>query len=135
MKYICKCGNPSKINLNNWRNGKRCQICGDILVFDMMLTSNVYLLRRGSQFKIGKNNRKSWRLVTHKNNGWEVIDKIGPIMGRDAHDIEKTIKYLLKNKGIPTGSEAGLEKFDGYSECWLANDLYVTSIDDLWNKL
>lgn len=135
MKYICKCGNQSEINLNNWRNGKRCKICGDAIVFDMKLPSNVYLLRREGQYKIGKNNRKSLRLVTHKNNGWEVIDKIGPIIGRDASEIEKTIKYLLKKNGVPTGKNAFGYKFDGSSECWSANDLFVTSLNDLWNKL
>jgi len=99
------------------------------------LPSNVYLLRREGQYKIGKNNRKSLRLVTHKNNGWEVIDKIGPIIGRDASEIEKTIKYLLKKNGVPTGKNAFGYKFDGSSECWSANDLFVTSLNDLWNKL
>ena len=135
MNYICKCGNPSKINLNNWRNGKRCQICGDVLVYDMSLLSNVYLLKKDDIFKIGKNNTKSWRLVTHKNNGWSVLDKLGPIKGKDAHEIEKTIKECLRQKGIPTGANAGLEKFDGYTECWLKKDLNISSINELWEKI
>jgi len=28
MKYKCKCGNISKINFNNFQNGKRCKKCG-----------------------------------------------------------------------------------------------------------
>jgi len=135
MQYICKCGNESKINLNNFRNGKRCQRCGDILVYDMSLPSNVYLLRREDQFKIGKNNRKSWRIVTHKNNGWEVIDRIGPITGRDAHEIEKTILDCLDSKGIARGKKIFNEPFDGYTEVWLAKDFYVDSIADLWDRL
>lgn len=135
MKYICNCGNHSEINLNNWRSGKRCRVCGDALVFDMTLPSNVYLIHREGQFKIGKNNRKSWRLVTHKNNGWEVIDKIGPILGSDASEIENTIKQMFKTRGVPTGTQAGLEKFDGYTECWSAKDFPVESLADLWEKL
>ena len=134
-RYLCKCGKESKININNWRNGKRCKECGNTLVYDMTLPSNVYLLGREGQFKIGKNNRKSWRLVTHKNNGWKVLDKIGPIVGNMAHDIEKTIKVCLKKKNIPTGTKAGLDKFDGSSEVWLAKDFHVESLSDLWGKL
>ena len=135
MKYICKCGNQSEINLNNWRNGKRCKICGNAIVFDMKLPSNVYLLQRDGQFKIGKNNRKSWRLVTHKNNGWTILDKIGPTSGAAAHEIEKTIKDCLKLKNVPLGEDAGLEKFDGSTECWLKKDMNVSSIQELWENL
>jgi hypothetical protein len=134
-RYLCKCGKESKISINNWRNGKRCKECGNTLVYDMTLPSNVYLLGREGQFKIGKNNRKSWRLVIHKNNGWKVLDKIGPIVGNMAHDIEKTIKVCLKKKNIPTGTKAGLDKFDGSSEVWLDKDFHVESLSDLWGKL
>jgi hypothetical protein len=134
-RYICKCGKESKININNWRNGKRCKECGNVLVFDYGLPSNVYLLRRDNLFKIGVNNRKSWRLVTHKNAGWEVIDKIGPILGKHAKEIENTVKYCLKSKNIPTGAEAGLENFDGYTECWRKDDFCVSSLRELWEKL
>jgi len=134
-RYICNCGNESVICLNNWRNGRRCKVCGDALVYDMSLPSNVYLLQRTEQFKIGKNNRKSWRLVTHKNNGWNVLDKIGPISGLSAHDIEKTILFCLKAKNVPLGKSAGLQKFDGSSEVWLAKDFFVESLEDLWSKL
>jgi hypothetical protein len=101
----------------------------------MKLSSNVYLLKRDGVLKIGKNNRKSWRLVTHKSNGWTLIDKIGPISGAAAHEIEKTIKDCLKSKNIPLGSEAGLENFDGYTECWLKKDLNISSINELWEKI
>jgi hypothetical protein len=29
MKYICECGNPSNISLDNFKKGKRCQICAN----------------------------------------------------------------------------------------------------------
>jgi hypothetical protein len=133
--YKCKCGKMAKMNLNNWRNGRRCKDCGNIIVFDNNLPSNVYLLERYGLFKIGVNNRKSWRLVIHKNAGWEVIDKMGPILGSYAKEIEKTVKDCLKSKNISTGQDAGLSKFDGYTECWRKDDFCVSSLRELWEKL
>ena len=133
--YMCSCGNKAQININNWRNGKRCKICGNTLVYDRALPANVYLLTREEQIKIGINNRKSWRLVNHKRNGWTVVDKIGPIKGEFARSIEKTILDCLDDKGIPRGKKIFKEPFDGYSEVWLAKDFYVESLSDLWDKL
>ena len=133
--YKCKCGKIAKMNLNNWRNGKRCKDCGNTIVFDNNLPSNVYLLERDGLFKIGVNNRKSWRLIIHKNAGWTVVDKMGPILGNYAKEIEKTIKERLKSKNIPTGPDAGLPKFDGYTECWRKSDLSVSSLTELWDYL
>ena len=133
--YKCKCGNVSQININNWRMGKRCKTCGNVIVFDPKLPSNVYLAERDGQLKIGINNRKSWRLVTHKRNGWLIIDKLGPITGYNAKSIEKTILDCLRNKNIKLGNQLFKERFDGYSECWLKSDFPVTSLTDLWDKL
>lgn len=133
--YRCNCGNVSKTNINNWRHGKRCKSCTNILVFDWSLPANVYLLKREAQFKIGINNRKSWRLVNHKRNGWVVLDKIGPVKGEVARGIEKTILDCLDSKGIARGKKIFDEPFDGYSEVWLAKDFYVDSIADLWDRL
>jgi len=101
---------------------------------DRTMESFFYLVNRSGHFKIGIMNTGTSRLRQHGCKGWSVVEKI-MMEGDLARGLETMVKRLLKKNGIPTGSKAFREKFDGYSEAWNSADLDVTSIDDLLKKL
>jgi hypothetical protein len=131
--FICVCGKPYRCRYSNFMSGKRC--CRGTGGYNSSKPSFLYLLKYNNLFKVGIYNKGTKRIKDHANYGWKQIDEIGPLNGNSIMSIETVIFQMFKKNCVPTGKEAGLEKFDGYSECWSANDLYVTSIDDLWNKL
>lgn len=103
--------------------------------YNYELPSFLYLLRKPDRFKVGIYNSHTNRLVIHKRNGWNLIEKIGPIKGGFIKEIENTIKQLFRTKKIKTGKNAFEFKFDGWNESWLKSDFPVTSLTDLWDKL
>jgi Zn finger protein HypA/HybF involved in hydrogenase expression len=131
--FICVCGNPYRCRYNNFMSGKRC--CRGTGGFKRNKLSYLYLLAYNDLFKVGIYNEGTRRLQDHAIYGWKLVDQIGPLMGRDIETIETLIFQMFTKKGILTGAEAGLENFDGYTECWSAKDFFVESIADLWNRL
>jgi hypothetical protein len=79
-------------------------------------------------------NTWTYRLKHHANNGWEFLDKI-EVTGQKARSLETKIKQTLRAKGIPTGSKAFRNKFEGYAETFQEVDLYVRTIRGLCRKL
>ena len=131
--FTCVCGKPYRCRYSNFMSGKRC--CRGTGGFKRNKPSYLYLLAHDSKFKVGIYNQGTRRIQDHAIYGWKLIDQMGPIMGRDIENIETTIFQMFTKKGILTGAEAGLENFDGYTECWYAKDFPVESLADLWEKL
>lgn len=65
MKYICKCGNESKCNWNNFMRGRRCQFC----LVDKRKGENNYQWRSDRE---GKHLEYRWRQVAYR-----VLKQIG----------------------------------------------------------
>ena len=101
---------------------------------DQTKESFVYLIYRPGQIQYGIMNIWTDRLKTHARKGWDLLDKI-EVTGRNARSLETKIKQTLRAKGVPTGSKAFREKFDGSTESFQEVDLYVRSIRGLCRKL
>jgi hypothetical protein len=129
----CVCGKPYRCRYDNFMAGKRC--CRGTGGFKRNKPSYLYLLTYNDLLKVGIYNEGTRRIEDHAICGWQLIDQMGPIMGRDIENIETTVFQMLRMKNVLTGSEAGLEKFDGYTECWLKKDMNVSSIQELWDAL
>jgi hypothetical protein len=131
--FICVCGKPYRCRYSNFMSGKRC--CRGTGGFKRNKPSYLYLLTYNDLLKVGMYNEGTRRIQDHAIYGWKLIDQMGPIMGRDIENIETTVFQMFRMKNIPLGEDAGLEKFDGYTECWLKKDLNVSSIQELWENL
>ena len=114
-------------------NGHGCPSCAKH-GHDQTKESFVYLIYRPGQIQYGIMNIWTDRLKTHARKGWELLDKI-EVTGRKARSLETKIKQTLRAKGIPTGSKAFREKFEGYAEAFQEVDLCVRTIRGLCRKL
>lgn len=134
-KYLCKCGNIHSMKPGNFFMGKRCKVCSPTGGFLANKPSYLYLLEYKNLLKVGIYNQGTRRIKDHALYGWFQLDEIGPLHGSWIQATETLILQRLKSKSIPTGPEAGLPKFDGYTECWRKSDLSVSSLTELWNSL
>jgi DNA-directed RNA polymerase subunit RPC12/RpoP len=114
--------------------GRGCPSCNTGGGHDQTKESFVYLIYRPGQIQYGIMNTWTDRLKRHAKKGWELLDKI-EVTGRKARSLETKIKQTLRFKGVPTGSKAFREKFDGSTESFQEVDLYVRSIRGLCRKL
>jgi hypothetical protein len=134
-KFQCNCGNNFECPYDDFlSSGQRCNFCSKT-GFDKSVPAFLYLVSRTNQFKIGIYNEGNKRLNTHKKNGWSLVQEIRYRIGLEAYEQEKEILNLLDKKGIPRGSAAFREPFDGYTESWNAFDLFVDSFESLFSKL
>jgi|GEM_PF-6107352 len=114
--------------------GRGCPSCNTGGGHDQTKESFVYLIYRPGQIQYGIMNTWTDRLKRHAKKGWELLDKI-EVTGRKARSLETKIKQTLRFKGVPTGSKAFREKFDGSTESFQEVDLCVRSIRGLCRKL
>lgn len=91
----------------------------------------VYLISHQEKglHQIGISNNPEVRLALHQTKGWEIQDLVGPLVGADARKIEVLVLSILGRRKINTGSEAGLKKFDGYTESWKSRFFSPESIE------
>lgn len=98
----------------------------------------VYLVRNDVEhlLQIGITGNPRERLLSHKKNGFTEIDILGPMDGFVAQELERDIKFMLKEQ-IPNRKPAmiGGSKFDGHTESWYINELSVTAISELQDML
>ena len=133
LRWKCKLGHKWQAFGSNRAKGIGCPQCAES-GYNPAKPGVFYLIRRPGQFKYGISNHGATRLKKHARNGWSVIETLdGP--GAMVLALESAIDAAMKAKGIPTGSQAFREPFDGYTESWNANDLEVTSIQGLANYL
>jgi hypothetical protein len=107
-----------------------CKKCG----FNPKNPSILYLVARSGVLKFGIASTKSYRLKTHKRNGWLVLDK-AEVQGKKARTLEGVLKKSIRDKGVPFGKKAFLFKFDGYTESWPEEHFRVRSIRGLCRRL
>ena len=82
-------------------------------------------------FQIGISNVPENRLRKHSLTGWNVIEVRGPMDGFLTQGLEFAALKSLAKRGAVLGHNAGIEKFDGYSEAWTKDSLTVTSVKQL----
>ena len=127
------CGHEWPATGDHRVRGRSCPSCSTG-GHDQTKESFVYLIYRPGQIQYGIMNIWTDRLKRHARKGWELLDKI-EVTGRKARSLETKIKQTLRFKGVPTGSKAFREKFDGSTESFQEVDLYVRSIRGLCRKL
>ena len=127
------CGYEWPATGSNRVSGHGCPSCSNG-GHDQTKESFVYLIYRPGQIQYGIMNIWTDRLKRHARKGGELLDKI-EVTGRKARSLETKIKQTLRAKGIPTGSKAFREKFDGSTESFQEVDLCVRSIRELTVKL
>lgn len=134
--WLCDSGHAFKSSVvNRTRNGSGCRTCAN-MGFDPTDEGYLYLLRNdvlGLQ-QFGITNTPKRRLATHKKNGWEVIDLVGPADGYWVAETELAIKHFLRDKGVLL-SRNHEEKFDGYTESWFSESFAFDSLPRLLGAL
>lgn len=130
-----KCLGVYKCRLSNRASGTGCSVCYPGGGFRRTFKCAwLYLLQRDGQQKIGITGFLKRRIGEHKKNGWSCID-IKAVKAAAAPDIEKQMLFVLDSVGIPRGSSAFREGFDGYSESWQIVDFWAQSIDSFYERL
>lgn len=117
--------------------GTGCPTCSNS-GFDPNEPGWLYLIEHDEleMFQIGISNTPEKRLNDHSKRGWEYMDIRGPMDGHLAKQIETELLREIERRGAVMGHNAGIKKFDGYTEAWLKNSLTVTGISQLleWSR-
>lgn len=117
------------------RLGSGCPRCAKP-GYDATSEGYLYLLRKetlGLQ-QFGITNTPTRRLATHKKNGWELLDVVGPADGYWVVDTETALKQFFKDKQLLLPYDHS-DKFDGYTESWNAEGLSFRSLKELLSAL
>lgn len=86
-------------------------------------------------FQIGITNVPDIRQSQHERHGWVLLDRIGPMQGQAACELEQQILAGLRSKGVMTGVEGAGGRFSGFTEAWPQESLLVQSIAELRRDL
>jgi hypothetical protein len=82
-------------------------------------------------FQIGISNSPKQRIGQHSKNGWSLIDQTEMMKGDTAYLLEQSLLSFIRTKNIPYGFTLNGSKFDGYTESWPKEELFVSSIQEL----
>jgi hypothetical protein len=134
--WRCSLGHTWSSSVVNRAYGKKtgCPECA-ISGFKPEQDAWVYLIIHHTKNlrQIGITNDPDQRVALHKSKGWQVLDLVGPIKGKQARKIEEMVLAKLWREEIRTGKRAGLRKFDGYTESWLSSDFNPNLISEIVN--
>ena len=84
--------------------------------------------------QFGITNYPEQRLTSHKKNGWEVVDIVGPADGLWVLNTETSLGHYFKAMGLLLGSDYE-DKFDGYSESWWCDELSFSTVAQMLEAL
>jgi Probable Zinc-ribbon domain len=134
--WICNKDHAFKASpVNRTRGGTGCPSCANS-GFDPTEKGYLYLLRKEFQGlqQFGITNIPDRRLRTHKANGWELLDVIGPADGYWISDTERLLKKYFRSLGLLL-PRSFPDKFDGYSESWKATEKTYVQLSELLSDL
>lgn len=137
LKYWWKCsqGHSWKAEPRRRVAGQGCPTCGK-KGFSQAEDGYLYLLMSfdGEMQQFGISNEVGTRLETHKRNGWEVLDVVGPADGVWIRETETALKSYFRNLGLlfPRDHQ---EKFDGYTETWNSTEKKYSTLASLLEDL
>ena len=133
LSWRCELGHVWSATVCSRSVGQGCPTCAPI-GFDPNAPGWLYFIEHlGSDLlQIGISNKPEQRLKSHARRGWAPIDVQGPWgIGEVAHQWEQSILRYLRSRGAVFASDAGIERFDGYTEAWLRTSFPVTSLKQL----
>lgn len=104
--------------------------------YDQTSSGYLYLLRREDldlqQFRI--TNHPDQRLATHRRNGWELLDVIGPADGLWIVETETALARFFRAKGSLLPHDYP-DRFDGFSESWQSDELCFSTCAEMLEAL
>jgi hypothetical protein len=133
--WLCKEGHSWKAEPRRRIAGQGCPTCSN-RGYSQAEKGYLYLLRKENQQlqQFGISNSLEERLATHKRNGWEILDAVGPADGVWVAETEIALKRYFEHLGLllPRDFE---DKFDGYTESWNASEIEFRSMNSLLEAL
>lgn len=85
--------------------------------------------------QIGISNFPEQRLAQHAKRGWLPLDLRGPMDGLLTKQLEQHVIAMLKKRGVRFANSTDVEKFDGWTEAWMRDDLQVVKLRELLELL
>ena len=114
--------------------GTGCPACAGT-GFNADLPGHLYLLERERhgvrEQKIGITNYPERRLAVHRRNGWALLDLSPTLPGTLARRTERRLLTWLDSSPDGRVKYRGEDRFDGYTETWVASTLDLRDLDDL----
>ena len=117
--WLCPERHSYSMTVANKSFGRGCAGCA-VYGFNPEKDAYLYLLRddvRGYQ-QIGITNSPDSRLSTHRKNGWEVLEVLGPGNGYSIRDLENSLKTFLRSRAKRFTRSENPGVFDGFTESW-----------------
>jgi hypothetical protein len=132
LSWKCSENHTWKASANNRSQGKGCPTCAKH-GFNPGKDGWLYFIENDDleMFQIGISNVPENRLRKHSLTGWNVIEVRGPMDGFLTQSLEFAALKSLTKRGAVLGHNAGIEKFDGYSEAWTKDSLTVISVKQI----
>jgi len=134
VRWICPLGHIWSATIaGRAGRGRGCPSCAKY-GFSPSKPAHLYLIEHVELdlLQIGISNDIERRLKTHARKGWNVVEVQGPWgVGEVAHQWEQSILKYLRSHGALLAPDAGIEKFDGYTEAWLRSTFPVSSLKQL----
>lgn len=132
VKWKCDVGHEWSAWISNRSQGIGCPSCAKY-GYDPNKPGWLYFLENDDldMFQIGISNFPDYRLNQHSKGGWQVIKLRGPMDGHLTQKLETAMLHALERRGAILGHKAGIMKFDGYSEAWTKESLWVSSLQEL----
>jgi len=133
--WICDEGHEFRSSAHNRAAGQGCPRCARS-GYDATSPGFLYLLRKeqsGLQ-QFGVTNHPQKRLATHRRNGWEQLDVVGPADGYWILETETALGSFFKAKGLLLPRDYR-DKFDGYSESWHSDELNFSTCAEMLEAL
>jgi hypothetical protein len=84
-----------------------------------------------SLLQLGITNFPTHRIRDHELRGWTLLDVRGPADGQYIRDLERDAIRALKRRGAVFAKSAGIPKFDGFTESWLAATLNIRTTSEI----
>jgi hypothetical protein len=119
-RWKCAEGHEWTTAVANRVGGKGCPACASH-GFDGNTPAWLYLMKHAgfNIMQIGITNSPTSRLKKHEKRGWVLLETEGPMDGELARNHESAILKMLKASSARMAPFEGIDKFDGYTECWM----------------
>ncbi len=132
LLWRCELGHEWSSTVANRSLERNCPSC-TVYGFDPNKDAWLYFLDHDEwqMFQIGITNSPDDRLARHMGIGWTVLEIRGAMDGAATRNLETAILQSLKRRGAVFANNAGVKKFDGFTESWLKSSVNVSGLKEL----